>query len=415
MLEKTFSLLVYLKKPKFYKDNDPYQIYLRITVDGDPIAISAKRTWDPNRWNSRSGRAAGSKEDAKSLNLYLDLLSSKVHDARRALIDANKDITALAIKNCLLGVDDRKYILKEFQAHNLQIQALVPEEYSPGTLDLFERTLLHVRRFILWKYDAPDLDIRKLDYEFISQFSFYLKSERKCQHNTTIKYLTYFKKIVLLCVKRHWIRQDPFSEFSLAKRYIQRPYLSENELVVISEKEFPTDRLSIVRDIFLFSCYTGLAYADVQKLRRTEIVIGIDGEEWIDTTRQKTDTISKIPLLPVSQAIIRKYDKHPVCMVKGTVMPILSNQKMNAYLKEIADTCGINKVLTFHIARHTFATTITLSNGVPIESVSKMLGHKNLKQTQHYAKILDVKVSEDMMQLKRKMAVGPKEQQLVQQ
>jgi site-specific recombinase XerD len=405
MLEKTFSLLVYLKKPKFYKDNDFYQIYLRITVDGVPVALSAKRTWDPDRWNNRSGRAIGNKEDARSLNLYLDLLTNKVHEARRVLIDANKDITPSAIKNCLLGLDDRKYILKEFKGHNEQMKALVPLEYAAGTLDLFERTLLHVERFIQWKYNVSDLDIRKLDYDFISQFSFWLKSERKCQHNTTIKYLTYFKKIVLLCVKRHWLRQDPFSEFSLSKRYIQRPYLTENELVTISQKEFPTDRLSIVRDIFLFSCYTGLAYADVQKLKRTEIVVGFDGEEWVDTTRQKTDSISKIPLLPVSQAIVRKYDNHPLCVVKGTVLPILSNQKMNAYLKEIADTCGINKNLTFHIARHTFATTVTLSNGVPIESVSKMLGHKNLKQTQHYAKILDVKVSEDMLKLKKRMQV----------
>lgn len=403
MLEKTFSLLVYLKKPKFFRKNDPYQIYLRITVNGVPVALSAKRTWDPSRWNSRSGRASGTKEDAKSLNLFLDVLTNKVHEARRGLIDANKDLTALAIKNSLLGIDDRKYILKEFKAHNEQIKALVPEEYSPGTLDLFERTLLHVERFIEWKYQAPDLDIRKLDYDFINQFSFWLKSERKCQHNTTIKYLTYFKKIVLLCVKRRWLRQDPFSEFSLAKRYTERPYLTERELVTIAQKIFPTDRLSIVRDVFLFSCYTGLAYADVQKLKRSEIVVGFDGEKWIDTTRQKTNSISKIPLLPVSQSIIAKYDDHPVCLVKGTVLPILSNQKMNAYLKEIADTCGINKNLTFHVARHTFATTVTLGNGVPIESVSKMLGHKNLKQTQHYAKILDAKVGEDMMLLKKRM------------
>jgi site-specific recombinase XerD len=413
MLEKTFSLLVYLKKPKFFRKNDPYQIYLRITVDGVPVALSAKRTWDPTRWNGRSGRASGTKEDARSLNLFLDVLTNKVHEARRKLIDANKDLTALAIKNCLLGIDDRKYILKEFKAHNEQIEALVPDEYSPGTLDLFERTLLHVERFIEWKYQFPDLDIRKLDYDFISQFSFWLKSERKCQHNTTIKYLTYFKKIVLLCVKRRWLTQDPFSEFSLAKRYTERPYLTENELEAIARKVFPTDRLSIVRDVFLFSCYTGLAYADVQKLKRSEIVVGFDGEKWIDTTRQKTDSISKIPLLPVSQSIITKYDDHPVCLVKGTVLPTLSNQKMNAYLKEIADICGINKNLTFHIARHTFATTVTLSNGVPIESVSKMLGHKNLKQTQHYAKILDAKVGEDMMVLKKRMQEIAQEEVLV--
>jgi integrase len=403
MLEKTFSLLVYLKKPKFYKEKDPYQIYLRITVDGVPVELSAKRTWDPSRWNHRSGTANGSKEDAKSLNTFLYLLSAKVHEARRELIDENKEVTALAIKNLLLGIDDRKYILKEFEAHNEQIKALIPAEYSEGTLDLFERTLLHTQRFIKWKYNSDDLDIRKLDFDFISQFSFWLKTERNCQHNTTIKYLTYFKKIVLLCVKRHWLKRDPFSEFSLTKRQIDRPFLTEKELLTISSKVFPTDRLSIVRDIFLFSCFTGLAYADVQKLKRSEIVIGFDGEEWIDTTRKKTDSASKVPLLPIPLSIIKKYEDHQVCKVKGTVLPILSNQKMNSYLKEIADTCGIDKVLTFHIARHTFATTVTLAQGVPIESVSKMLGHKSLKQTQHYAKILDSKVSEDMLKLKNRL------------
>lgn len=403
MLEKSFSILIYLKKPKYYQTGDPYQVYLRITVDGERAEFSLKRTWDLSRWNNRSGRASGTKEDAKSMNSFLEIMTTKVHDARRKLIDANKEVNANAIRNQILGVDDRKYILREFRAHNDQIAALVPEEYSAGTLDLYERTLLHVSRFMEWKYNVEDMDIRKLNYEFISQFSFWLKSERKCQHNTTIKYLTYFKKIVLLCVKRRWLPQDPFAEFSLAKKENERPYLTDAELKKIGEKSFPTERLSVVRDIFLFSCYTGLAYADVLKLKQSEIVQGFDGEEWINTSRQKTTTASKIPLLPSALAIIKKYVDHPVCQLKGTVLPILSNQKMNAYLKEIADTCGISKNLSFHIARHTFATTVTLSKGVPIESVSKMLGHKNLKQTQHYAKILDLKVSGDMLTLKKRL------------
>jgi integrase len=171
----------------------------------------------------------------------------------------------------------------------------------------------------------------------------------------------------------------------------------------ITKNNFPTERLAVVRDIFLFSCYTGLAYADVQKLKQSEIITGIDGEKWIDTTRQKTESSSRVPLLPIPRSILDKYKNHPVCEIKETVLPILSNQKMNAYLKEIADICGISKTLPFHIARHTFATTVTLSNGVPIESVAKMLGHKNLKQTQHYAKVLDFKVSNDMQQLKVKL------------
>ena len=166
---------------------------------------------------------------------------------------------------------------------------------------------------------------------------------------------------------------------------------------------FATDRLNQVRDIFLFCCFTGLAYADVKKLQRSEICIGIDGDKWVFTSRQKNESPSRIPLLPFALNIIDHYKDEPACVQKGRVLPVPSNQKMNAYLKEIADVCGISKPLTSHIARHTFATTVTLSNGVPIESVSKMLGHKNLRTTQHYAKILDRKVSEDMQALKQKL------------
>jgi site-specific recombinase XerD len=165
-------------------------------------------------------------------------------------------------------------------------------------------------------------------------------------------------------------------------------------------KEFATERLNQVKDIFLFSCFTGLAYSDVKKLKRTNIALGVDGERWIFINRTKTDTRSNIPLLPISSAILDKYRNHPQAVNQERLLPILSNQKMNSYLKEIADLCGIHKELTFHIARHTFATTVTLTNGVPIESVSKMLGHKNLHTTQHYAKILDLKVSNDMKALK---------------
>ncbi len=170
----------------------------------------------------------------------------------------------------------------------------------------------------------------------------------------------------------------------------------------IASKEFKAERLTLVRDTFLFSCHTGLAYADVKKLKRNEIAVGVDGEQWIFTNRQKTDTSSRIPLLPTSLELLNKYKSHPQC-VNDKLLPVLSNQKMNAYLKEIADVCGIDKNLTFHIARHTFATTVTLSNGVPIETVSKMLGHTNLRTTQHYAKILDIKVSEDMKALRDRL------------
>jgi len=391
--------MFFLKHPKNYLKGNMY-IYLRITVDGVSKELSTKRAWDPARWHVRSGRAQGTKEDARALNVMLDTIAMKAQEARKVLLDDDKEISAQAIKDYLTGVDDSKTILSVFADHNKQVAALVGKEYAWGTLDLFNRTLSHTRDFIKWKYSVDDLDIKKLDYEFVSQYSYYLKIERNCQHNTSVKYLTYFKKIVLLCVKHGWLKRDPFIAFAMNRKEVEKPFLTEQELEAVAIKSFPSERLTNVRDLFLFSCYTGLAYADVKKLRKDEVCLGVDGEQWIMTHRQKTDTASRVPLLPESLRIIAKYHGHPQTLASGTIFPILTNQKMNAYLKEIADVCGILKNLTFHTARHTFATTITLSNGVPIETVAKMLGHKNLRQTQHYAKVLDMKVGNDMQLLR---------------
>ncbi len=173
---------------------------------------------------------------------------------------------------------------------------------------------------------------------------------------------------------------------------------------------FFVERLEHVRDVFVFCCFTGLAYADAKKLTHDDFVVGIDGELWINTKRTKTKTKSNIPVLPTAMMILEKYENSPL-LVNGKVLPVLTNQKMNAYLKEIADLSGIKKKLTTHLARHTFATTVTLSNGVSIESVSKMLGHKSVRTTQHYAKILNRKVSEDMQILRRKFEEREKRQE----
>lgn len=378
-------------------------LYLRITVDGAVRELSTKRLWEPSRWRSEAGRATGTKEDAKSLNAYLDTLRAKVYDARRMMIEADRPVTAESLKNVLAGKEEAKrMILEIFRHHNEQMKELVGREFAPGTLERYRTSFAHTRSFIEWKYGMEDMDIRKLNNEFISEYGFWLKSVRKCRHNTAMKYLSNFKKVVLGCVRNGWLASDPFGGFKMGKREVVRTALTEIELQSLAIKSFATDRLNQVRDIFLFSCYTGLAYADVKKLRRAEITVGIDGEQWLFTQRQKTEAPSRIPLLPMALDIIHRYADHPQCCNQGYVLPVLSNQKMNAYLKEIADVCGIRKNLTFHIARHTFATTVTLSNGVPIETVSKMLGHKSIKQTQHYAKILDIKISEDMQLLKQK-------------
>ena len=400
MISKRFSLLFFLKKSR----GETSIIYLRVTVDQQRAELSTKRICDPKRWNSQTGRMSGTREDARAVNAYLDTLQSKVYEINRILIEANENVTAEAIKNKLTGVSERPRLLMAiFKDHNQQMKKLVESEaYAQGTLTHFETTYDHVEHFIKWKYSTKDVDIKKINYEFLADLEFYLKTERACAYNTAMKYLGDFKKIVLLCVKRDWLQKDPFLGYKLTRKEVNKEFLVTEELEAITVKKFASERLTVVRDIFLFSCYTGLAYADVQKLKRSEIRTGIDGFKWLFIQRKKSNTPAPIPLLPVCLDIIGRYSNHPKCIEKDMVLPILSNQKMNEYLKEIATVCGIEKILTYHLARHTFATTVTLNNDVPIESVSKMLGHKNLKTTQHYAKILNKKVSEDMKVLRSK-------------
>jgi site-specific recombinase XerD len=403
MLEKNFSLLFYLKKPKNYLKG-PIPIYLRITVDGTSKEISLGRDCDIYRWNPNSGRIFGTKEDAKLLNAYLDTLQTKVYEVRRQLLEKDETITAEALKNTLRGTNEKsKMIMEIFQHHNDQMKILISKDYSPTTLIRYKTSFGHTKSFMEWKYGISDMDIKKLNYAFISQYEFWLKTVRNCNHNTAIKYISNFRKIVNQCIRSGWLEKDPFVEFKMIKKEVIPEFLTEHEIQKMAEKKFVSDRINQVRDIFLFCCYTGLAFVDVKKLKVSEIRIGIDGSKWIFTNRQKTHTPSRIPLLPIALEILELYKGHPVCLNSDKALPVLSNQKYNEYLKEIGNICEINKNLTTHTARHTFATTVTLSNGVPIESVSKMLGHKNLKTTQHYAKVLDRKLSDDMNMLKDKM------------
>ena len=403
MVGKNLSLHFYLKKPRKY-ESGPIPIYLRITMDKEVVELCISRKCEAKTWDKKGERVTGKSEEVRELNHHISTFRMKVFEARLQLIEQSKHVSATAIKNLLIGREEKaRQILEVFRQHNDQLAALVGKEFSAGTLERYQTSLRHTASFIKWKYGVEDMSIQKLDFEFVSDYEFWLKSERNCGHNTAIKYIANFRKIVLRCVRNGWLQKDPFAGFKMTKREVDRVALTEAELKKIIEKDFGIERLSLVRDIFIFCCFTGLAYADVKKLKRNEIQIGIDGGKWIFTKRQKTDAPSRIPLLPTTIALLDKYKSHPQCLKGDNLLPVLSNQKMNSYLKEIADACGIAKNFTFHIARHTFATTVTLGNGVPIETVSKMLGHKNLRTTQHYAKILDKKVSDDMALLRQKL------------
>jgi site-specific recombinase XerD len=403
-MEKSFGLSFHVKKSKHDKEKKSI-VYMRITVDGKTCDISTKRKCEPKKWNKISCRMNAKEGAAIEFNSYLDTLQLKVFESKRKLIELDQLLTPENIKTLLLGksINQEKHMLMEiFQHHNDQMKALVGKEYAPGTLQRYETSYRHTQSFIETRFKVGDMDINKLDFEFLSEYEYWLKSVRNCDHNSAMKYLSNFRKIVNRCLRNGWLEKDPFLGFKMAKREVERTALTEMELQTLTNKPFSIERLAIVRDIFLFSCLSGLAYADVKKLRKSEVIVGVDNEKWLTIKRQKTDTSSRIPLLPAAINLMEKYKNHPQCLLEDRLLPVLSNQKMNAYLKEIADVCGISKSLTYHIARHTFATTVTLSNGVPIETVSKMLGHRNLKTTQHYAKILDLKVSRDMKSLRDK-------------
>ena len=405
-MNKTFGLLFYVKKTKMIA-NGTAPVYLRITIDGERADISSKRYINPDKWNANGQKLGGSGEEVRALNIYLKTLEHQIYEAYRNMIEKKLPLTAAGLKNILLKKDEPekgKMLVPIFEEHNRQVKALIGREYAQGTLDRYQTSLKHTIEFLQWKYKVSDIDIRGINHEFIMSYDFYLRSERKCNNNSTVKYLKNFKKIILICIANGWLDKDPFIKYKPKVKEVIREYLTKEDLQLIADKQFVNVRLTQVRDIFLFSCYTGLAYADVKKLKREEISIGLDGQKWIFTSRQKTDTASRIPLLPTALQLMQKYENHPECTDLGKLLPVLSNQKMNSYLKEIADVCNIEKELTFHIARHTFATTITLANGVSIESVSKMLGHTNIRTTQHYAKILDSKVGEDMQLLKMRLA-----------
>ena len=403
-MEHHISILFYARTSK-KTSQGLIPIYMRLTVNRRRMDHSIQRYVDPTLWSPEASRMKGNSDQVRQVNLYLDTLTAKVLRIEREMVMDGQTITFDTFREKWLGVTEAPRMLIEvFQQHNDQMASLVKagKDYCAATLIRYNTSRDHTKAFLQWKYKLDDIDIKRLNYEFVSDLEFWLKTERHCGHNTTMKYISNLKKIINACLRKGWLLKDPFLGFKMTREEIEKEALSEQDLEKIDSRVFPVDRLNFVKDIFLFSCFTGLAYADVKKLKRTEIEPGIDESYWILTSRQKTNTKSRIPLLPPALSIIEKYKDFPPCHNSGLLLPVMSNQRMNSYLKEIADLCGIRKNLTFHIARHTFATTVTLGNGVPIESVSKMLGHRNLKTTQHYAKVLDRKVSDDMLQLKRR-------------
>jgi site-specific recombinase XerD len=392
-MKTTFNVLFFLKRDK-QKKNGSVPLMCRITVDGEETRFSMKTDVDPALWDVKTGKMTGRSAKAYEINGLLDNTKSVLNRIYHQELERIQSVSAEKVKNIFLGINTKQQTLLElFVKHNADVKSLVGISKSKATHQKYEVTLKHVTSFLRKKYSLSDIPFAEINHMFISDFETFLMVDCKCQANTTAKFMQFFKRIILIAKNNGWMLHDPFSNYKIRLKKVDRGYLTKEELECIAKKKIDIPRLEYVRDIFVFSCFTGLAYIDVYNLKESNIRTSFDGKLWIMTKRQKTEVNSNIPLLDVPRMILEKYKGK---LPEGKLLPISSNQKMNAYLKEIGDLCEIKKSLTFHLARHTFATTITLSQGVPIETVSKMLGHTNIKTTQIYARITDNKIGHDM-------------------
>ena len=350
-MQTKISILFYIKRAKPTTDGQ-VPIYMRVTVNGQRIESSTKRYIEASKWNPAAGNMKGNTDDSKSINMYLDMLRKQAYEYQTELIQHGQLVSADNMRNKILGVEEKqRSFIKIFEDHNNKIVELLNREYAPGTLQRYKTTLKHTKDFLKWKYNVSDIDVRKIDLPLITELEFYLRSVRKCANNSAVKYIKNFGKVVRICLSNGWIDKDPFLNYKSKTKEVIRIFLTQEDLDKIISKVFSNKRLKQVRNIFIFCCYTGLAYIDVKKLKRSDLIRGIDGELWIHIARQKTGTMAKIPVLPVAEDIINEYIDDQECIIKGLVLPVLSNQKMNAYLKEIADLCDIDKDLTMHTAR----------------------------------------------------------------
>ena len=401
---QTFTTLFWINKSR--SANDLAELYARVTVNGKRTNIGLKRKVDIHLWDSINKKAKGNTREAKEINNYINLVQSRLFNIYQDLKYKGELITPQLVKTLYNGENiNSKSLLELLEYHNRKIEKTL----APGTIRNFGITENYVNRFLKQKLKTTDVNLNQLNYKFISDLEMFLVNyyqkghPRAMSHNTVMKHLQRLRKIVNLAYQLEWIEKDPFIRWKPTFEQKQRDFLGQNELNNLETYHFPIDRLDRVRDLFVFSCYTGISYSDIMGLTKNNLITGMDGKSWIATKRLKTKTTVRVPLLEPAQKILDKYESHPVTMHSGTLLPKITNEKTNLYLKEIADAVGIKKNLTFHMARHTFATTVTLSNGVPIETVSKLLGHTKLATTQIYARVLDKKVSEDIEQLRSKL------------
>lgn len=379
MIRSSFSIMFYIKRTKPLK-NQEVPIYIRITVDGGRAEISVKRSVIPKLWNQRKGNVESFAPHGNETNQYLEQVRYLIYKYHKELLDKNLPVTAQSIKKAYLNQNPEANmaILKVYQEHNENLKLLIGRGIAEGTYERHVTSRKHLESFIQEAYGRKDFGFNEVNHAFLVKYEAFLRTSRNCCNNTSIKYIKNFGKIIRYALCNDWIRVNPFRNLKYRLDEVDKPFLTQPELIKLINKCIPITRTAQVRDIFVFCCFTGLAFIDVKSLSQKDIEYGNDGTIWIRKQRHKSKQWAHIPLLPIARQIIEKYSLQHDCVRKGVLLPVLSNQKMNSYLKEVGDLCEIRKNLTTHCARHTFATTVTLANKISMESVSKMLGHSSL-------------------------------------
>ncbi|MDR0572996.1 MAG: site-specific integrase [Tannerella sp.] len=391
-MKSTFKILFYLKRDK-RKANGKVPLFCRITVCGQESRFGMKKDLDPGLWDVKAGRATGRSVEAADINSLVDGTKSAIYRIYRDLQERENSVTAEKVKNTFLGINIKHEMLLEvFDEHNEEKKQLIGRTVSESTHDKYRITRDHLAEFLRKRKHLSDIPLKDINHEFIGDFEHFLLTARGCAENTTAKYIQFFKHIIIVALDREWIVKNPFANYTIRIKQPDRGYLTQEEVETLMKQKFERKSLERVRDIFLFCCFTGLSYIDVRELTDEHISTSFDGKLWIMSRREKTDISFGVPLLDIPKTILEKYrGKQP----DGRLLPVVCNTTVNIYLKKIGTLCGIKKKLTFHLSRHTFAT-LTLTKGVSIESVSRMLGHKRIATTQIYAKITDTKVGNDM-------------------
>ena len=398
-MRTNFKVSFYLRSNYENKEGKS-PVMLRIFLNGEMVNFGSTKIFvNKTLWSNTTYCLKGRTAEALSVNAALDSISTMLNNAYRRF-ENDETLSLDKIRSFFFG-KDREYttLLPIFDKFIEDIRLRVGHTISKDSLQKYSVLRKHFAEFLNYKFRRKDIGLTELTPSVVQDFELYLGTVAGCAYNTSVKKLKTFKTVIIYAQKRGYLLHDPFINHHFHLEPVNRGFLTDEEIMKIANKDFSIPRLGLVRDVFIFSCFTGLAYIDVSNLTPDNIVT-LDDKQWIMTKRQKTSVETNVLLLDIPKRIIAKYG-HKTYR-DGKLLPVLTNQKINAYLKEIADLCGIKKNLTFHLARHTFAT-MSLSKGIPMESVSKMLGHTNIKTTQIYARITNKKIEHDMEELAGKL------------